>query len=693
MENRIEVRRAYLEIAAISFVILFQELALIRWLPTQVRVLSYFPNVVLISAFLGLGIGCLLAARRPLVELWPVGMVATGFAAWFMSGIAFTQESVSEHLWLLYHDLAKHNAPIVNDVKTPIVACFVLSAVCFVPLGQMLAARIAALGRDDRSLPAYSSDLFGSLAGTLAFTLVSFLRTPPVVWFGVAFAAGLVFMLRVRGRQLAIYLACAAAMIFVAHETTRAVIFSPYYALGLDTYAGHDGRLILTNGSIHQYAAPMKPRPQKTANDATIAEAYISAYSFLRKPPERVLVLGAGSGNDVSTALIAGARKVDAVEIDPDIIRLGRTIHPDLPYSDPRVTVINDDARSYLNRTTEKYDLVIFGTLDSMTRLSALSSVRLDTFVYTRECLQSVRRVLRPDGGVIMYFMVGSDFIFNRLAKLHLDAFGEVPIVVVRPNQLFSHYYMSGPAFDHMRPPNRASGDRLAAALASTDSSTDDWPYLYLRTRGISNFYLTMIAILAVISIAAVLGVSKELRDSVRAGRVDIEMLCLGAAFLLLETKSVTEMNLAWGATWLTNAVVFASILTMLLASTLLMQWKPIPAGASIAGLVVTLVGAYAAPTGLLPGLGTPIKLAFSLLVVGLPIFFAASLFAVRFRARGEAGVALGWNLLGAVLGGLLEFSSMAIGIRNLALLAIVLYLVSALARQRAEHAEAAARG
>lgn len=133
----------------------------------------------------------------------------------------------------------------------------------------------------------------------------------------------------------------------------------------------------------------------------------------------------------------------------------------------------------------------------------------------------------------------------------------------------------------------------------------------------------------------------------------------------------------------MTNAIVFASILTMLLASTLLIQWKPFSANASVAGLILSLFAVWASPSSFLPGLATPVKLALSLLVVGLPIFFAASLFAVRFRVRSEAGIALGWNLLGAVLGGLLEFTSMAVGIRNLALMALVLYLISTLARLR----------
>ena len=68
---------------------------------------------------------------------------------------------------------------------------------------------------------------------------------------------------------------------------------------------------------------------------------------------ENVLILGAGSGTDVAAALKHGAKHVDAVEIDPTIIRLGRELHPDRPYHDPRVTVINDDARHFLRTTDE----------------------------------------------------------------------------------------------------------------------------------------------------------------------------------------------------------------------------------------------------------------------------------------------------------------------------------------------------
>jgi hypothetical protein len=98
------LRKTGIEILLVSFIILFQELVLIRWLPSQVRVIAYFPNLILIGAFLGLGAGCLRAGCRTLLWLWPTSLLTLVGMAVAMSRIAFTQKSVSEHLWLLYYN-------------------------------------------------------------------------------------------------------------------------------------------------------------------------------------------------------------------------------------------------------------------------------------------------------------------------------------------------------------------------------------------------------------------------------------------------------------------------------------------------------------------------------------------------------------------------------------------------------------
>ena len=102
-------------------------------------------------------------------------------------------------------------------------------------------------------------------------------------------------------------------------------------------------------------------------------------------------MVGAGTGNDVAAALRAGVKRVDAVEIDPAILCLGKLYHPEHPYADPRVDAVVNDARTFLRSTRNIYDLIVYGLLDSHTLLSHTSSVRLDSYVYTVEGLREAR--------------------------------------------------------------------------------------------------------------------------------------------------------------------------------------------------------------------------------------------------------------------------------------------------------------
>jgi len=189
---------------------------------------------------------------------------------------------------------------------------------------------------------------------------------------------------------------------------------------------------------------------------------------------------------------------------------------------------------------------------------------------------------------------------------------------------------------------------------------------------------------IAILSVALASG---EMRRSVARDGVDGEMLLFGLAFLLLETKSVTTMSLLWGATWVTSAVVFGAILAMVLAATVLMQVRPLPWVVGIGGLILSLVAAYFVPVHALLRLHAFTRLLLSAAFVGTPIFFAAVCFASRFRDRPEANTAFGWNLLGAVAGGLIEFTSMITGIRALYLLVLAAYLGVVLLRRRARNA------
>ena len=137
------------------------------------------------------------------------------------------------------------------------------------------------------------------------------------------------------------------------------------------------------NGIPHQALHPVNG-PQEPF--------YTQVYKwFPGKTYQNVLVVGAGSGTDVAIALAHGAGHVDAVEIDPAILQIGVENHPDHPYQDPRVTQINNDGRAYLRTTDKKYDLVIFALPDSLTLVSSTANVRLESFLFTQQAFESVR--------------------------------------------------------------------------------------------------------------------------------------------------------------------------------------------------------------------------------------------------------------------------------------------------------------
>jgi spermidine synthase len=668
------LRRAGLELAAASFLILFQELALIRWLGAQVRVLAYFPNLVLISAFLGLGIGALRAGRRSLFPLWAPCVALLVVASLALSRIAFTQDSnaVSEHLFLLYYDLPP-DAPVVEGVRLPIALCFALAALCFAPLGQLVAERIAVFAARGRALDGYACDLVGSIAGSAAFAAASFAGAPPIHWFALIFALGALFGRGLlRGGLLLLGLAVALVLVRV----DRGERYSPYYAIQVIPNFNH-ALVVLANGSLHQTGISLRRElPPPSERNARIRRGYHLPYEILGRAPRRALVLGAGTGNDVATLLDRGAESIDAVEIDPVILDTGRAEHPDRPYDSPRVRVFDTDARSFLSQSRERYDLIVFGTLDSMTRLSALSNVRLDNFVYTEECLRAAREHLSPDGGVILYFAVATDYIHRHLVGMLARAFGELPHFVRESFELFNTVYVAGPAFAALTPHPEAERTRyFDEVLPRLELPSDDWPFLYLESPRVTPFYATLIALVLALAVAAVWLATRGTARGLRARGIDLEMLLYGAGFLLLESKFVTAMNLLWGATWITSAVVFGAILATVLAAALAMQRAPRSGGALVALLCVSLALHALLPSSALLGLAGPARLAASLASVGLPVFFASALFALRFRARRDSAAALAWNLLGSVAGGLLEFLGMALGLAALSWVAALAYL------------------
>jgi SAM-dependent methyltransferase len=405
---------------------------------------------------------------------------------------------------------------------------------------------------------------------------------------------------------------------------------------------------------------------------ADIAAMYNLPY---RLGPEgaRVLIVGAGMGNDVAAALRQGAGYVDAVEIDPAILSLGRKLHPERPYDDPRVTAVVDDARSFFEGSADRYDIVAFGLLDSHTLLSSMSSVRLDSFVYTVESFKQVRRHLKDDGLAVLTFVTTAPWIEQRLGRMLGETFG--------PDQVF--WSSSGGGTTFVAGP--LSPAQLAAAQLAPWSpdpeaqtlplATDDWPYLYLRTRKIPAAYWQAFLAISVVCLTLFA------RSFPEALRPDGHFWLLGAAFLLVEFKSITELALLFGTTWLVNALAISGVLMMSLAANLVvLQHKHLDLRWIYALLFASLMLTYLLPLDMLIGLAPAVRAIASMVLLSLPLFFAGLIFGESLRQVGETSRPLGSNLSGTFVGGLLEYGSIWWGIKSLYLIAAVVYVGALLA-------------
>lgn len=672
-----EINRIRLELFCASFIVLFQELVLIRWLPGQVRVLAYFPNLILLSAFLGLGIGCLRAGKKSLLWLYPVSMLLLTASAVIGSKIIFTQESSSEELWLLYFDLPS-DAMVVHGIKYPIILYFLLSCTAFISLGQIIAERLQAFKQHSSPLNGYCLDICGSIFGVIIFSIICYFKIFPLYWFICFLFLSLIFFFK--QSKIYIYIAFMVAICLLVAVNERATFYSPYYAISYNNYDGGVTE-IQVNGSLHQIAMKLKRSERlSTQYEIDVREAYHRPYRYLQKTPQKALVLGAGCGNDVSVMLDEGVEQIDVVEIDPVICGFGRYLHPDKPYLSPKVRLFNTDARQFIDNTKEKYDLIVFGTLDSMTRLSALSNVRLDNFVYTSQSIKAAKELLNQDGGIVLYFMTQKVNIHYKIITLLTNTFGNKPIVENVKPILFNHIYMSGQAFIEKVVDNNSSNllkieKNMPEKL---DMPTDDWPYLYLVEKGVSSFYFFIIVSIMLITLLLISVASGEMRRSIFTGSgIDKQMFLFGFAFLLLETRCVTQMNLIWGVTWVTSSVVFGSILVTILLFTILSSVKPMAMRVSATLLIMSLLVIYFIPVTILFSENIFLKLVMSLFYVGAPIGLAANCFAVQFKKRDRADLAFGWNMLGAVAGGLTEYLTMLIGFKTLLLISIFIYLLS----------------
>lgn len=667
-----------LQIGLATFGILALELALIRWLPGQVRIFAYFNNLTLISAFLGMGLGVALGKRRPglvhavLPLLAVYSVILCNSVRLGLVHINFPDASVS--LWGT--EGARAGVGLLAFASL-LIGCVLVFVAAGAPVGYLF-SRVP-------TLKAYSADLLGSLLGVLCMTLSTALHAPPPVWLALGTIPFAILSRRLFS-QIGLAVVILAGVVSI--EGAR---FSAYNRIDLEVREG--ALMLMVNSDFHQFLYDLSDASVSQNNDASRAlnlfrQVYDIPFELIDQKGS-ALVVGAGTGNDVQAALRNGMQSVTSVDIDGMIIELGKQRHPEHPYSNPRAHPVVNDARAFMSQYHgQPFDVVCYGLLDSHAMFAAMSSLRLDNYVYSLQGFRRSWQNVGPDGVMCVSFSCyGGNWISDRLFWTLKEATGVTPIII-------NHQMQYGRTFVVARHPEALHLERIPFPILREPEqgreqvrlATDDWPFLYIRPGVFPWGYVTVlggILLIALVATPAAYGPKTLGRD------FDAPLFLMGAAFLLLETRGITSLALLCGSTWIVNSAIFTAVLLLVwLANLLVMKLalqrpKPwlIPLLASV--LLVWLFN----PESLI-AYSLPVRALLGGLVLALPIGIAGIIVSTQLSRSSNPSASLGSNLLGSVLGGCLEYTSMLYGLKWLALMALGLYALAALLILKSSNAD-----
>jgi SAM-dependent methyltransferase len=650
--------------------LLFVELLVIRWIPANVVYIGFFSNFLLIASFLGIGIGILLGRARSRLPVSPFSLILFGLVVVVLRAQLNIQLEPGDQI---FYGLELNHSADANFVVLPVLM------VCVVALMTTLAMPLSELLRSMPPLRAYAVDIAGSLAGTATFGLMSAAAMEPTAWFAVV---AVLLVLLALGRGITVWSAvpatAMAGVLVLVFGASGPDVWSPYYRISAYDDVGRaiSPRPGTTGTPRHLFVSGI---PHQSMDSAVLAESNALQGQVYRWLPdrtfERVLIIGAGSGTDTALALRRGSVHIDAVEIDPAIAQIGRAFHPDRPYDDPRVTVHIDDGRAFLRRSAEKYDLIILALTDSLTLVTNTANVRLESFIYTEEAFATARDHLDSDGVFVMYNWYREPWLIDKLASMASNVFGREPLLrlpgptvgVLASGPGVADAVAAGTLGDQL--------DKLAAYEGSAPTlATDDWPFMYLRNPGVAPYYLVALAALLSLAVVAVALASRVTRVPLRRG-FSPHFFVLGIAFLLLETKSLVTFSLLFGTTWSVNALVFfAILLSVLVAIAVSARFQVRTPALLYVGLYGSLAIAWLLPPEQLLIDPPVLRYGIASALAFAPIVFANLIFAHSFRDTTQADLSFASNLLGAMVGGALEYVALLSGYQALFLVVAGLY-------------------
>jgi len=671
-------------IAASAGLGLYLELMIIRLHSSFFQLFGFFKNISLLSCLLGLGVGYLFGNKKLFSLKWvfPLLVVQISFM-YLLKSTPFgplLQNPITEQ-WAMGLTRA-HGFLQFFIIYSFVILIFLSNAVIFVPLGHL----VSRLMQKQDKLKSYSWNLIGSITGIIIFSLMSFFWTPPSLWILVGFFIYIIFIKKDLINILipSISVLFLLVIILIPKELNKQNIYSPYQIISLEH---PNNSLSPTNVLVSNtwFQHPYDLSGKIKYNPPPLAANYSAPYDIISKIPKKILIVGSGTGNDTAYALQKGVKKIDAVEIDPVIIDIGRNYHPQKPYQSNKVNVIQNDARNFIQHTKNKYDLIVYGLLDSHASLSGRGGIRLDSYVYTVEAFKESKKILNENGYISLSFYLSEVELGSKIYLMLKEAFdGREPLVISQNTGETDKFRSQPYAFiigNKIDNNFDISNSKLSKVnffseknnLSKIDISTDNWPFFYMPSKVWPKSYIFIIFLIFVSSFFFI-------QNTIPINKKNFSPTCffLGSGFMLIETKGITELALVFGSTWFVVSIVIAFILIMAYFANLLIIKKIKIKAYLIYTLVLlsislgyfyTLID-HGSVNSITQKILTPS-------ILTIPIFFSGLAFSKQLSIEKTVSVALSSNILGAIFGGLLEYNSMYFGFRSLYILGFIMYLAA----------------
>jgi len=680
--KKVKDKNLYYLIALAACLCLFHELAMIRIHSSYFQIFAYFKNLSLISCFLGLGIGYSLSNKRIFSLAWVMPITALQILFMYLLKdtpiTLFLQNPVSEQ-WNIGQSVAKGFFH-VGIIYAFIVIVFLINAICFVPLGHL----VARLMYKTDPLQAYSYDLIGSIIGVIIFSVLSFLWTGPIIWLTFSFFILAIFLIK-NSRDFLITTFSFFILVFflnVFEKTDSADYHSPYQNVSVEYFSDNSAPMQIKSNNIWLQVPLNLSEEFYIKQNKDWHNLYSIPHKIKNFKSSKTLIVGSGVGNDVAASLRNSDAKIDAVEIDPLVADLGIKFHPEKPYLNKRVKLTINDARNFIKETDEEYDLIIYSILDSHANLSGKGGVRLDSYVYTVESFFEAKQKLSNKGIIILSFAVSTREMGIKIYKMLNESFkANPPLVLTRnnPEKFIDNIYIFAVSdnkididlFDTNY--KRTNLFLPNSTIEKVDMSTDDWPFFYMSYRIYPLSYMLLLSFIFIVSFIFI-----KKHTGINLSKFSFTSFFLGVGFMLMETKGITELAKIYGSTWIVVSIVIISVLFMAyIANLLIIKNVKISNNqiyffllfSILISLSITFVNYYNYPTYILKVL-VPI-------VLTLPVLFSGLAFSRELIKSGSTANTLSCNILGALVGGLLEYNSMYFGFKFLYLLAFISYLMA----------------